>query len=118
LSGFVGFATAIKEGLVADFFVQLGGDEDTIESYRAELEEAFAAAVAADLIEFPSEFDAARPEAPELCAALVEDVAAQIDDTIDDIRALEDFNAFTEATVCGGIADEVAFTLEDNASLV
>lgn len=118
VSGAVGFANAIKEGLVADFFVQLGGDEDTIDSYRAELEEAFAAAVAADLIEFPSEYDVARPEAPELCATLVEDVAAEIDGNVVAVRALEDFNAFTEATICGGIADEVAFTLEDNASLV
>lgn len=118
VSGAVGFANAIKEGLVADFFVQLGGDEDTIDSYRAELEEAFAAAVAADLIEFPSEFDVERPEAPELCATLVEDVAAQIDADVVAIRALEDFNAYTEATICGGIADEVAFTLQDNASLV
>ena len=114
----LGFANAIKEGLVADFFVQLGGDEDTIDSYRAQLEEAFAAAVAADLIEFPSEYDVAKPEAPELCAPLVEGIIGHIDADIEAVRALEDFNAFTESSICGGIADEVAFTLEQNSSLV
>ena len=54
----------------------------------------------------------ARPEAPELCAPLVEDVAAHIDADVEAVRALEDFNAFTESSICGGIADEVAFTLE------
>lgn len=118
LAGALGFANAVKEGLVADFFVQLGGEDDTMDSYRTELEEAFNAAVAADSIDFPSEFDVQKPETPELCASLVEDASAQVDADVEAVRALEDFTAFTEATVCGTIGDEVFTTLNDNASLV
>ena len=115
LAGSLGFANAIKEGLVADFFTQLGGDDQTIDAYRGELEDAFAAAVAADLIEFPSEFEVAKPDSPELCEPLVEQVSAQIDIDVEAVRAIEDFNAYTEATICGGIADEVDFLLSDSS---
>ena len=114
----LGFANAIKEGLVNEFFLQLGGDSDTVDDYRTQLEEAFAAAVEADEIEFPSEFSVTKPEAADLCANSVADVSAKIDADVEAVRALEDFNAFTEATVCGEIGDEVAAILAENASLV